>query len=119
MLGDLNDFDENIVDANNNIPNSQVLDILKGKSISTQKEIYKLYSIAQFLQQNTRYTSWHDKNKDCKSSPSEFSMIDHILVSDTIKNKITNAFIYQEYDEYCGTYNSDHYPVVIDIDTAL
>ena len=38
-------------------------------------------------------------------------MIDHILVSGT--------FIYQEYDEYCGTYNSDHYPVVIDIDTAL
>ena len=49
-------------------------------------------------------------------------MIDHILVSDTIKNKITYAFIYQEYDEYCGTYNSDHYPVdpvVIDIDTAV
>lgn len=35
VLGDLNDFDENIVDADNNIPNSQVLDILKGKSIST------------------------------------------------------------------------------------
>ena len=119
MLDDLNDFDDNIVDADNNIPNSQVLDILKGKSISTQKQIYKLYSTAQFLQQNTRYTGWYDKNKDCKSSPSEFSMIDHILVSGTIKNKITNAFIYQEYDEYCGTYNSDHYPVVIDIDTAL
>ena len=116
VLGDLNDFDGNVSDANNNAPNSQVLDILKGKSITTQKELYKLYSIAQFIQQNKRYTGWYDKNKDCKSSPSELSMIDHILVSENIKNNITKAFIYQEYDQFCGTYNSDHYPVVIDID---
>jgi len=117
MLGDFNDFDENIVDANNNIPTSQVLDILKGKSMDTQKELYQLYSVAQFMQKNTRYTDWYDKNNDCKSVLSEFSMIDHILVSENINNKITNAFIYHGYDEYCGKYNSDHYPIVIDIDT--
>ena len=117
MLGDFNDFDENIVDANNNIPTSQVLDILKGKSMDTQKELYQLHSVAQLMKKNTRYTDWYDKNNDCKSSPTEFSMIDHILVSENINNKITNAFIYQGYQEFCGKYNSDHYPVVIDIDT--
>jgi hypothetical protein len=116
MLGDFNDFDENVVDANNNIPTSQVLDILKGKSMGTQKQLYQLYSVAQLMKKNTRYTDWYDKNNDCKSLPTEFSMIDHILVSENILNKITNAFIYQGYDEYCGKYNSDHYPVVIDID---
>jgi exonuclease III len=65
-----------------------------------------------------RYTDWYDENKDCKSSSTEFSMIDHILVSKNLYNKITNAFIYHGYDEYCGKYNSDHFPVVIDIDIA-
>jgi exonuclease III len=116
VLGDFNDFDEMVVDANNNIPTSQVLDILKGKSIETQKYNYQLYSIANLIQKNMRYTDWYDENKDCKSSSTEFSMIDHILVSKNLYNKITNAFIYHGYDEYCGKYNSDHFPVVIDID---
>jgi exonuclease III len=42
-------------------------------------------------------------------------MIDHILVTDAIRHNIFNAFIYHGYDEYCGKYNSDHYPVVIDL----
>lgn len=116
VLGDFNDFDEMVVDANNNMPTSQVLDILKGKSIETQKYNYQIYSIANLIQKNMRYTDWYDENKDCKSSSTEFSMIDHILVSKNLYNKITGAFIYHGYDEYCGKYNSDHFPVVIDID---
>jgi exonuclease III len=118
VLGDFNDFDEMVVDTNNNLPTSQVLDILKGKSIETQKYNYQLYSIANLIQKNMRYTDWYDENKDCKSSSTEFSMIDHILVSKNLYGKITNAFIYHGYDEYCGKYNSDHFPVVIDIDIA-
>lgn len=26
-----------------------------------------------------------------------------------------NVYIYHGYDEYCGKYNSDHYPVVVDL----
>jgi hypothetical protein len=26
-----------------------------------------------------------------------------------------NVYFYHGYSEYCGTYNSDHYPVVIDL----
>lgn len=115
VLGDFNDFDEMVVDANNNYPSSQVLDILKGKSIETQEYSYQLYSIANLIQKNMRYTDWYDANGDCKSETTEFSMIDHILVSKNLYNKITNAFIYHGYEEYCGKYNSDHYPVVIDI----
>jgi exonuclease III len=42
-------------------------------------------------------------------------MIDHILVTDGIQNNIVNAFMYHEYNEYCGKYDSDHYPVIIDL----
>jgi exonuclease III len=41
-------------------------------------------------------------------------MIDHVLVSFTIEERIKNVFIYHNYSEYCGKMDSDHYPVVID-----
>lgn len=41
-------------------------------------------------------------------------MIDHILVSDNLYKKIDNVFIYHDYKEYCGKYDSDHFPVVVD-----
>jgi exonuclease III len=42
-------------------------------------------------------------------------MIDHILVSPAIKKNIFNVFIYHGYDEFCGKYDSDHFPVVVDL----
>ena len=41
-------------------------------------------------------------------------MIDHILVSKTLFDKIQFVDIYRGYKEYCGKYNSDHYPVIVD-----
>ena len=42
-------------------------------------------------------------------------MIDHILVTDFLRKKIFNTFMYHNYKEYCGKYDSDHFPVVIDL----
>ncbi len=113
VLGDFNDFDNLVIDANDNIPKSQVLDILKGNS-GTYAGKYELSSVAQSISKSNRYTDWYDENSDCKSESNEFSMIDHILVSSKLYNKISSAWIYHAYDEFCGTYNSDHYPVVVD-----
>lgn len=112
MLGDFNDFDENTLDRNNNKPTSRVLDILKGANTG----VYTLYNAASLIPQSSRYTDWYDSNKDCKSTLSEFSMIDHILLTPNLMHKVKNVFIYQEYAEYCGKYNSDHYPVIVDFD---
>lgn len=113
FLGDLNDFDAEVLDANNNKPISMVLDILKGNSgIHSGK--YGLFNIATNIPQTARFTDWWDQNNNCKSAPTEFSMIDHILVTPILQKKIVGQFIYQEYTEYCGTMNSDHYPVVLD-----
>jgi exonuclease III len=43
-------------------------------------------------------------------------MIDHILVTDNVYSNIVNAYIYHGYDEYCGKWNSDHYPIVVDFE---
>jgi hypothetical protein len=63
MLGDMNDYDGQVLDVNKSIP-----------------------------------------------------MIDHILVTPGLTNKIINVFVYHGYEEYCLTYNSDHYPIVIDFE---
>jgi exonuclease III len=115
MLGDFNDYDAEIPDVNGNKPISQVLDILKGlKGDYTGK--YELHSAAETIPQIERYSDWWDSDNNCNTaSKSDYSMIDHVLVTDKIRKNIMNTFIYHEYNEFCGKYDSDHYPVIIDL----
>jgi len=115
MIGDFNDFDAEVLDVNSNKPTSQVLDILKGYSGDFAGQ-YQLYSAAETIPQNERYSDWWDSDNNCNTaSKYDYSMIDHVLVTDTIRKNIANTFIYHDYDEYCGKYDSDHYPVVVDL----
>ena len=115
VLGDMNDFDAEIPDVNSNIPTSYVLDILKG-SYGTYQNKYNLISSASHVIQSDRYSDWYDSDNNCKTaSIKDYSMIDHVLVTPNLNEKIVNVFMYHEYDEFCGKYNSDHYPVVIDL----
>ena len=111
LLGDFNDFDGEVLDVNNNKPISHVLDILKGNYYGQ----YKLFSVADTVIQSERYSDWYDSDNNCNTqSGKDYSMIDHILVTSGIKKHILNVFFYHEYPEYCGKYNSDHYPIVVD-----
>ena len=115
MMGDFNDFDGDILDTNENKPISAVLDILKGR-VGEYSGEYTLKSVGEYIEKSERYSNWWDSDDNCQtSSKYDYSMIDHILVSDAIREKIDNVFIYHKYDEYCGKYDSDHYPVVIDL----
>ena len=115
MLGDFNDYDAEILDINSNKPISKVLDILKGLKGELAGK-YELYSAAETISQNERYSDWWDSDNNCNTdSIKDYSMIDHILVTDKIRKNIINAFIYHGYDEFCGKYDSDHYPVVVDL----
>jgi len=113
LAGDLNDYDAEIADMNGNMPISSTLDILKGYA-GKYKNKYVLFSVAEWMEQNMRYSDWWDKNGNCQSTLSEFSMIDHILVTEYLYESITNAFVYHNYTMNCNTYESDHYPVVVD-----
>ena len=114
MLGDFNDYDGEVLDLNDNKPLSQVLDILKGKT-GDYADKYELSSVAETIVQEERFSDWWDSDNNCDtSSNKDYSMIDHILVTENIKKYISNTTIYHGYDEYCGTYNSDHYPVILD-----
>ena len=115
VLGDMNDFDGEVLDRNQNTPISMVLNILKGKSGSSAG-LYQLKNVAELAEQSERYTDWWDSNNNCISSMNEFSMIDHILVSDYLFEKIKKVEFYHNYSEYCGKYNSDHYPIIVDFE---
>jgi hypothetical protein len=106
VIGDLNDYDGVVLDSNNSIPTSQVLEILKldGKLITTNT----------WIPQESRYTNWWDKDNSCVSTSDEFTMIDHVLVTPGLADKITGVFVYHGYKQFCGTYDSDHYPVIVD-----
>jgi len=115
MIGDFNDYDPEVLDLNNNKPTSRVLDILKGNQ-GDLKGLYQLTNIAEEIQQKDRYSDWWDSDNNCKtSSQKDYSMIDHILVTNAIRKNIADTYIYHGYDEYCGKYNSDHFPVVVDL----
>lgn len=115
FLGDLNDFDAEVPDVNSDKPISYVLDILKGL-FGQQKGLYTLTNAAAKMAQSERYSDWWDSDSNCATSSSkDYSMIDHVLMTSKIYNKISKASIYHGYKEYCDKINSDHYPVVIDL----
>ena len=72
-------------------------------------------NLASKIPKEERYTNWWDKNNDCHSTMDEFILIDHVLVSDLLLSKIKDVSIYQGYDESCDRLNSDHYPIIVDI----
>jgi exonuclease III len=116
MIGDFNDYDGKILDINNNIPTSQVLEILKG-NFGIYEGKYELSNIAEFMNQTERYSNWWNSDDNCNTNSSkDYSSIDHILVTTKIKSHIKNVFIYHNYSEYCGKYDSDHYPLVMDLE---
>ena len=115
MIGDFNDYDAEVLDMNSNKPTSRVLDILKGYQ-GDLSGLYELHNVAEEIVKDQRFSDWWDSDNNCNTaSQQDYSMIDHILVTDAIRKNIANVCIYHGYDEYCGKYNSDHYPVVLDL----
>ena len=114
LMGDLNDYDGVVLDSNQDMPTSNVLNILKGAA-GDYAGAYTLETAAQKVTQSERYTDWWDPNDDCKSSANEMSMIDHVLMTPNLLDKVVDVFMPHPYSEYCGTYNSDHYPIVVDM----
>lgn len=113
VIGDLNDYDAEIPDANGNKPLSHVLQMLKG-SAGSHKGFYSLRSVGDRISQETRFSDWYDKDHSCASSATEFSQIDHILVTINLYDRLAKVFMYQGYAQSCASMVSDHYPVVAD-----
>ena len=113
VIGDMNDYDNEISDKNDDQPISQVLNILKGEH---SNGAYELTNLNSLVTKEERYSDWYDKNGNCDSTDDELGLIDHILVSNGLYKKVQNVSIYHEYHEQCGTLNSDHFPIIVDFE---
>ncbi|TPX56729.1 hypothetical protein PhCBS80983_g04336 [Powellomyces hirtus] len=114
VLGDFNDYDDEVLDAAGVIdtPISQALALLRG---STSPPLFNLAKT--WLNQTERYTNWYDRNGDCKDGGGdEHVLIDHVLVSDGLKNRLVSSAPIHSYNEFCGTTDSDHWPIVAKFD---
>ncbi|KAI9102824.1 Endonuclease/exonuclease/phosphatase [Phlyctochytrium arcticum] len=109
VLGDLNDYDEEIVDAAGAVdqPISRALRLLRG---STEPP---LYNVAHHWQNLTeRYSNWYDRNHNCvDDGGDEHVLIDHVLVSKGLKSRLVETYALHSYKQFCGTLNSDHWPI--------
>mmetsp|Transcript_16917 Transcript_16917/g.23541 ORF Transcript_16917/g.23541 Transcript_16917/m.23541 type:complete len:364 (-) Transcript_16917:50-1141(-) len=115
VMGDLNDFDPNITDPANSRPISQVLDILKNPDSSNTL----FNSVSSMLLKENRYSAWWDKDSSCnESGPEELSLIDHVLISQGLHSKLQDVSIFHLYRADCTSHRSDHWPVVIQLDTS-
>lgn len=112
VIGDYNDYDGDLPDMNGSLPTSEVLHILKG----SQSDVYNLTNLVGMMTPSERYSNWWDKNENCVSSSDELVMIDHILVSEKIKKQVKNVFMYHHYDMFCDSLDSDHYPIIVEIE---
>ncbi len=80
ILGDFNDFDEQVLDSAGALdkPLSTTLSILRK---SRQPELFNVAHL--FSERSDRYSVWFDRNKNCLDDFGvEHVLIDHILVSD-------------------------------------
>jgi len=109
ILGDINDYDADILDASNSVPTSRVSRILKYSQGS--RIMYNM--VEKITSRPERYSSWWDKDNDCLVEPGELTLIDHLLVSPQLYARST-VTIYNGLNDLCG-YESDHYPIKVTI----
>ncbi|MDJ0842568.1 MAG: endonuclease [Acidobacteriota bacterium] len=109
VLGDMNDFDAEVLDRNNNRPISDVMRILK--DVDPQNEDDDLLNAARHLDQEKRYTAHWDRDRNNRIDPdSEFSSLDHILLSPELDQKVEAFTIDHTMDPLKV---SDHFPVSV------
>jgi len=108
MLGDFNDYDNSFLDAANDVPVSKALQIMK---TDTSGKTQMINVGSKITPQTARWSSWYDKNSNCKHTPDEDTLIDHILISNSLSPYLASQTIgHQFYIPQCDSYYSDHWP---------
>lgn len=113
VLGDLNDYDPDIPDADEG-RNTSTTVLHDLEDFDPNRPGPELVNAASHIQrQADRFTNHWDWNENGADDPQDvYSMIDHILVAKELAPYIKDAFI-------CHTVSldtSDHFPVVVDLE---
>jgi len=112
VAGDFNDYDNDVLDAADDVPLSSVCEIIK--------EAGDLINVASYIKdQSERYTCWYDQNGDCvDDGDNENTMIDQFMVSESMTKYIGDVFMDHSYTANCWSLYSDHWPIIVDFNTS-
>ena len=118
ILGDFNDYDSKYPDRHGHTPITNVLYYLKHIMIDKGEDLQiNLTNTAQYINQTWRYTHWPqsdwEEEDGCLSFASSYTdQYDYVLLTKELNDMIDNVTIGWE---LCGTYESDHLPVIVDL----
>jgi len=115
ILGDINDYDVDVLDASDSVPTSRVSNFLKYDD-SGRKIMYSV--VESVTQQPSRYSSWWDQDNDCIVEDGELTLIDHLLISPLLNSRLLTVQLYNTVIEECDSLESDHYTIKVVLDTS-
>jgi endonuclease/exonuclease/phosphatase family metal-dependent hydrolase len=112
VLGDLNDYDPDVPDADDSRDTSTTV-LCSLKDFNRRQRGPELANVAQrIVRQADRYTSHWDWNENGAADGDDvYTMIDHVLMAKELIPYVTRVFI-------CHTVSldtSDHFPIVVDL----
>ena len=107
LLGDFNDFDNEVRDAGNNTPSTMVLATVK------RSRRPQLRNAMDWMRPADRWTTWFDRNGNRRPDRGDsFSAIDHILLDQLLADRILAAGVIHT----DATSVSDHKPLFVRLD---
>jgi endonuclease/exonuclease/phosphatase family metal-dependent hydrolase len=113
VLGDLNDYDPDVPDRDDT--RDTKTEVLKRiKDYDGDRDGVELVNAAsKIARQADRYTSHWDRNENDADDPGDVkTMIDHILLHQSLLPHVRRAFIAHAHD----LRTSDHFPVIVDLE---
>ena len=120
VTGDFNDYDNQVLDAGNNIPISRVTKIIRETGLGDDL----VNIVGNIDEQSERYSCWWDRDENGidegadGSKGNEHSLIDQFFVSKELAKYVTNVSIDHSYVNCKNTKYSDHWPIIVDFDLS-
>jgi len=103
VLGDFNDYDDEVLDRAGSIPIARTLAIIKGAGGGLTNAINN-------VPRQDRFTILWDRNRNHEIEEGELTAIDHILLSARLQSRLVNTEYVHSHDPRKGP---DHFPVVV------
>lgn len=110
VLGDFNDFDDEVLDIRGSQPITKVLSRIKAAGPGEEDD---LHNVIADVSPRERYTAHWDRNRNEVVEFDELSAIDHILLSPELYRRVREVVYVQAHDPLTYT---DHFPIVINLD---
>lgn len=107
VVGDFNDFDDQVRDIRGSRPITNVLTTIKSARPGPQDD---LHNVVEDVAQERRFTSHYDRNSNDRVEMGEFSAIDHVLLSPDLYRRLREVKFVHSHDPVSAT---DHFPIVV------